>query len=98
MAEPSSRRRFIACGSATLALSAAAVARVPAARAQGVPMIKVMTFPGITNFPIFVAQDKGLFAKHGIAIELLYTPNSQVQRDGLAKGDHQIIQTAADNP
>jgi ABC-type nitrate/sulfonate/bicarbonate transport system substrate-binding protein len=67
------------------------------AASQGVTAIKVMSFPGMTNFPIFAAQHKGLFAKHGIAVELLYTVNSQMQRDGLAKGDHQIIQTAADN-
>ena len=91
----SSRRSFV-CGGAALAMGAATG---PASRAaaQGAPALKVMTFPGVTNFPIFVAQHKGLFAKHGVSIELLYTPNSRTQREGLAKGDHQIIQTAADN-
>jgi ABC-type nitrate/sulfonate/bicarbonate transport system substrate-binding protein len=51
----------------------------------------------MTNFPIFAAEHKGLFTRHGLAVELMHTPNSQVQRDGLAKGDHQIIQSAADN-
>ncbi|MEX2036219.1 MAG: ABC transporter substrate-binding protein [Xanthobacteraceae bacterium] len=59
--------------------------------------LKVMVFPGLTNFSIFAAQHKGLFAKHGLEIELLNTPNSKVQREGLARGDHQIIQSAADN-
>jgi ABC-type nitrate/sulfonate/bicarbonate transport system substrate-binding protein len=67
------------------------------AAAQGVTSIKVMSFPGMTNFPIFAAQHKGLFAKHGLTVELLHTVNSMMQRDGLAKGDHQIIQSAADN-
>jgi ABC-type nitrate/sulfonate/bicarbonate transport system substrate-binding protein len=67
------------------------------AAAQNLTAVKVMSFPGMTNFPIFVAQHKGLFAKHGIAVELLFTVNSTMQRDGLAKGDHQIIQTASDN-
>lgn len=65
---------------------------------QGLSSVKVMVFPGLHNFPIFAAEHKGLFSKHSIALELLYTPNSGVQRDGLAKGEFQIIQTAADNP
>jgi ABC-type nitrate/sulfonate/bicarbonate transport system substrate-binding protein len=65
--------------------------------AQGLAAIKVMVFPGLTNFPIFAAQHKALFARHGIALDLQYTPNSRAQRAGLAKGDHQIIHTAADN-
>ena len=66
--------------------------------AQGNTMLKVNTFPGVTNFPIFAADHKGLFAKQGLTIDLVYTPNSRAQRDGLEKGEYQIIQTAADNP
>jgi ABC-type nitrate/sulfonate/bicarbonate transport system substrate-binding protein len=47
--------------------------------------LKVMVFPGLSNFSIFAAQHKNLFAKHGLAIELLNTPNSDVLRNGLAK-------------
>ena len=79
-------------GSAALMSGAAAKAA-----AQNLAAIKVMSFPGMTNFPIFAAQHKGLFAKHGLAVELLSTVNSTMQRDGLARGDHQIIQSAADN-
>lgn len=95
MPKRSTRRSVLLGSGAALALSAAI--RAPGAKAQGATL-KVMTFPGITNFPIFAAQHKGLFAKHGIAMELLYTPNSRTQREGLAKGDHQIIHTASDNP
>src|SRR3984893_15234108 len=66
--------------------------------AQDNKVLKVCTFAGVTNFPIFAADHKGLFAKYGLTIDLIYTPNSRVQRDGLAKGEYQIIQTAADNP
>jgi ABC-type nitrate/sulfonate/bicarbonate transport system substrate-binding protein len=59
--------------------------------------LKVMVFPGLSNVPIFAAQHKNLFAKHGLAIELLNTPNSDVLRNGLAKGDHQIAHAAVDN-
>ena len=78
---------------ATLAISSAA-SRVAA---QAMTKLKVMAFPGLSNFPNYAAEHKGLFAKHGLAVELLFTPNSTVQREGLANGDFQIIQTAADN-
>ena len=71
-------------GAALLAAAGAAPAQTP---------LKVM----VTNFSIFAAQHKNLFAKHGLAVELLNTPNSQVLRDGLAKGDHQIAHAAVDN-
>src|SRR5262249_45420801 len=47
---------------------------ISAAPAQ--TQLKVMVFPGLSNVPIFAAQHKNLFAKHGLAIELLNTPNS----------------------
>jgi ABC-type nitrate/sulfonate/bicarbonate transport system substrate-binding protein len=59
--------------------------------------LKVMVFPSLTNYPIFAAQHKGLFGKYGLSIDLINTPNSDVQRDRLAKGEIQIAPTAADN-
>src|SRR5262249_37501321 len=68
---------------------------ISAAPAQ--TQLKVMVFPGLSNVPIFAAQHKNLFAKHGLAIELLNTPDSDVLRNGLAKGDYQIAPGAVDN-
>jgi ABC-type nitrate/sulfonate/bicarbonate transport system substrate-binding protein len=66
--------------------------------AQDKKTLKINAFPGVTNFPIYAAEHKGYFAEYGIAIDLSYTTNSRQQRDGLASGQFQIIQTAADNP
>lgn len=66
------------------------------AQASATPL-KVVSFPGLSNLPIYAAQGQGLFAKYHLAVDLAYTPNSQSQRDGLAKGESQIIHTAADN-
>src|SRR5260370_7591868 len=74
---------------------AAMLATMDSAPAQ--TQLKVMVFPGLSNFSIFAAQHKNLFAKHGLAIELLNTPNSDVLREGLARGDHQIAHAAVDN-
>jgi ABC-type nitrate/sulfonate/bicarbonate transport system substrate-binding protein len=87
------RREFLAAGAVSLALGAPA----KPALAQGSGPLKVMSFPGLTNYPMFACERKGLFVKHGVTVELIFTPNSKVQREGLAKNDHQIIHTAADN-
>jgi ABC-type nitrate/sulfonate/bicarbonate transport system substrate-binding protein len=80
----------------TAALAGAAMfGTISGAAAQ--TKLKVMVFPGLSNLAIFAAQQKELFAKQGLAIELLNTPNSDVLRDGLAKGDHQIAHAAVDN-
>jgi ABC-type nitrate/sulfonate/bicarbonate transport system substrate-binding protein len=59
--------------------------------------LKVMVFPGLANTSIFAAQHKGLFAKHGLAIDLINTPSSDAQRERLAQGDVQIAESAVDN-
>jgi ABC-type nitrate/sulfonate/bicarbonate transport system substrate-binding protein len=87
----STRRDLLAGGGALLALGPLAVP------AEAQAKLRVMSFPGLSNYPMFAAEHKGLFVKHGVAVELIYTPNSKVQREGLAKGEHQIIHTAADN-
>jgi ABC-type nitrate/sulfonate/bicarbonate transport system substrate-binding protein len=59
--------------------------------------LKVMVFPGLTNYSIFAAQQKGFFTKQGLSIELINTPSSDVQRERLARGEVQIVETAVDN-
>src|ERR1700730_17814605 len=88
MARATSRLVAILAGAAMLSLIGAAHAQTP---------LKVMVFPGLSNFALFAAQHKNLFAKHGVTVELLNTPNSDVLRDGLANGNHQIAHAAVDN-
>src|SRR6266542_497314 len=81
----------------TAALAGAAMfGTIGAAAAQA--QLKVMVFPGLSNLPIFAAQHKDLFAKQGLAIDLLNTPNTayalllyKVLKDhGLNKGDYTV--------
>jgi ABC-type nitrate/sulfonate/bicarbonate transport system substrate-binding protein len=74
-------------------LAASAATRV-AAHGQHSSQGHVVSGP--FNFPHYAADYKGLFTKHGLTVELLYTPNSTVQREGLAAGITRS-QTAADN-
>jgi len=55
-----------------------------------------MVFPGAQTLPLFAAQHLGLFARRGLAVELVPAPNSGEQREGLAAGRYQIAHGAAD--
>ncbi len=59
--------------------------------------LKVNIFPGPQNLALFVAQDKGFFAKRGLTVEFMVTVNSQAQRDGLVNGAFEIAQAGVDN-
>lgn len=59
--------------------------------------LRVNVFRSATNIPIYMAEEKGAFAKRNIRLELQFTPNSTEQRAGLAAGTSDIAHTAADN-
>jgi ABC-type nitrate/sulfonate/bicarbonate transport system substrate-binding protein len=56
-----------------------------------------MVFPGLANLPLFSAQANGFFERRGLAIEIINTPNSDVLRNGLAAGNHQLVVAGVDN-
>ncbi len=93
---PKSSRRDFLTGSGAAAFGVIAAA-APAAKAQAPVTLKVNVFPGLTNFTIFAGQRKGYFAAQGLNVEILNTPNSTLQREGLAKGSHQLAHSASDN-
>jgi ABC-type nitrate/sulfonate/bicarbonate transport system substrate-binding protein len=59
--------------------------------------LTTMVFQGVQNLPLFAAQQKGFFAKHGLVVDQKIAPNSQELRDGLAQGRYQIVHTSVDN-
>lgn len=82
--------------SSVAALAAALSAATGIAVAQET-VLRVNVFPGSQNLPIFVGLDRGIFAKHGLKVELQNTPNSDAQRSGLAEGKFEIAHSAVDN-
>ena len=71
---------------------------VPAqSAAQNPQPVSVIVFPGGFNWPIWVAQEKGDFAKGGIDVQLTNTPNSVFQLTGLIEGKFDMAMTAIDN-
>ena len=73
-----------------LALLSGAVAAQPT-------VVRVKMFPGAQALPVMAAVSQGIFERQGLKVEVLFTVNSQEQRDGLAAGDFQIAQAAVDN-
>ncbi len=76
----------------------AIVAFAAAAAAQAQPAaLRVMGFAGSANWPLFVAQEKGLFAARGLKVELSPAPNSTTQIAVLRDAQIDIALTAMDN-
>jgi ABC-type nitrate/sulfonate/bicarbonate transport system substrate-binding protein len=59
--------------------------------------VNLIVFPGGFNWPVWVAQEKGLFAKNGIEVKVTPTPSSVFQLTGLIEGKFDIAMTAIDN-
>ena len=70
----------------------AAVAPPPAPKE-----LKVIVFPGGFNWPLWAGVSQGFFAREGLDVKIVPTPNSTFQLTGLARGDYEIAMTAIDN-
>jgi ABC-type nitrate/sulfonate/bicarbonate transport system substrate-binding protein len=80
-----------------IAAATALFAVTGASLAQGPKPLEVIAFGGGGNWPIWAAQDRGLFAKNGIAVKLSFTPNSVEQIRNLVNGTYDLGTTAYDN-
>ena len=80
-----------------VAIATTLLAAAGAAVAQGPKPLEVIAFGGGGNWPIWAAQEKGLFAKNGIAVKLSFTPNSVEQIRNLMNGTYDVGTTAYDN-
>jgi ABC-type nitrate/sulfonate/bicarbonate transport system substrate-binding protein len=70
-----------------------AVAALPASAAE----IRMMTFGGATNLPVWVAMEKGLFDREGVKLTYAQTNGSVEQIKAFYEGKFDIISTAFDN-
>ena len=59
--------------------------------------IKICTFKGIQNLPLYVARQHDFFTQQGLHIDITYTAGSIPQLAGLVREEYQLIQTAPDN-
>jgi ABC-type nitrate/sulfonate/bicarbonate transport system substrate-binding protein len=65
--------------------------------AQSGKAIELIVFPGGFNWPVWVAEEKGLFARNAVAVKVTPTPGSAFQLTGLIDGRFDIAMTAIDN-
>lgn len=79
-----------------LAAAAALLAAAPAQAAEET-LVRLNTFPNARSLPFYVGVDKGLFARHGIRLNIEFTENSRTLRDGLATGKFDVVHSAVDN-
>src|ERR1700739_4610893 len=82
--------RIMGCAAVGLALALAAPA---AAQTK----LTIVTFAGATNLPIWVAIDKGFFAKEGLDVTQEITRGSVAETQGLMSGKYQFGSSALDN-
>jgi len=80
-----------------IATAATLLTAAGAGLAQGPKPLEVIAFGGGGNWPVWAAQEKGLFAKNGIAVKLSFTPNSVEQIRNLMNGTYDLGTTAYDN-
>ena len=59
--------------------------------------LTIVTFGGATNLPVWVAFEKGFFAKEGLEVTQEITRGSSPAMQGLMSGKYQFASTALDN-
>jgi len=59
--------------------------------------LRVITFDGGWNLPLWAAQRQGLFEANGVAVQVTYTPSSAVLVTGLLEGRFDIALALIDN-
>lgn len=65
--------------------------------AQSSQPLRVISFKGGSNWPIWVAQEKGMFAANHVAVHLFLTPGSVYQIRSIMAGKYDIGLSAFDN-
>ena len=75
-----------------------ALAGAPAAAQAPAPArLRVITFDGGWNLPVWAAQRQGFFEANGVAVQLTYTPNSGVLVQSLFDGRQDVALALIDN-
>lgn len=59
--------------------------------------LRLVTFSGATNLPLWIAQDKGFFAKEGLNVTWAITSGSTQEVKDLYAGKYDVISSAFDN-
>lgn len=69
----------------------------PTAHAAEPTLIHLNTFPNARALPFYAGLQQGFFARRGLNLALEFTKGSKSQREALAGGTADIVQSAVDN-
>ena len=75
----------------------AALAACAAAGSAELATVRVSSFPNAKALPLHAGVERGIFARHGLALRLSFTENSTRQREGLAAGEFDLVHAAVDD-
>jgi len=76
----------------------AMVAEATGAAAAAEPAtVRVNSFPNAKALPLHAGVAKGIFTRHGLALQLSFIENSTRQREGLAASEFDLVHSAVDN-
>src|SRR5215471_352607 len=78
-------------------IAAAALGSAMFTSAAAQTKLTVVTFAGATNLPIWVAIDKGFFAREGLDVTQEITRGSVAEMEALMSGKYQFGSSALDN-
>jgi ABC-type nitrate/sulfonate/bicarbonate transport system substrate-binding protein len=88
----------MAASAALLLAGCTSAPMMQAAAPAGPPKeVRVIVFPGGFNWPLWAGLSQGYFAREGLDLKMVNTPNSTFQLTGLVRGDFEIAMTAIDN-
>jgi ABC-type nitrate/sulfonate/bicarbonate transport system substrate-binding protein len=62
-----------------------------------VATLKLIQFKAGYNLPVHAGREKGIFERHGLEVEMTYTPGSLYTSEALRKGEFEIGHTGADD-
>ena len=78
-------------------LAASLIATMLAGSADAQSKIDMIGFGGASNLPIWLAMERGIFAKHGLEVKLDRTEGSVAQIQNMMAGKYQLATTSIDN-
>jgi ABC-type nitrate/sulfonate/bicarbonate transport system substrate-binding protein len=78
-------------------LGAAGAAIACTSAAAQTQTLEAIVFAGNSSMPMYVAQDKGYFAREGVTVNIHPTPSSGFQMTNLINGKFHVASTAVDN-
>jgi NitT/TauT family transport system substrate-binding protein len=89
-----------ACAPGRASPSAAAPPAAPAAPVAPLPQRVTASYSSISGsfLPIFIATENGLFAKHGLDVELTYIASGTTSMQSLLAGEVQFVVTSGAEP